>query len=174
MSRVIRIEGDSCSADALRDSLRGILEDTILFTLATLERDKDGTVNPWTNTAYFAWTEDFRLHFLSPPSSRHCRNIADNPSIALTVFDTRQSGEGGKVGLQAAGRCARSTGSQLEKALRSYQARFDGFDKVIAEPADFDKTAMESRLYTVTLTSVKVFDEPAFGEEHWIEATIED
>ncbi|MFC6703998.1 pyridoxamine 5'-phosphate oxidase family protein [Flexivirga alba] len=44
--------------------------------------------NPWTTPVFFAMLDDDRLCWVSSPQSRHSRNIAAHPAIAITVFDS--------------------------------------------------------------------------------------
>lgn len=49
------------------------------LTLATWGND-----SPWAADVFYA-NDRFVFYFLSDPKSRHCRNIAASPSVALTV-----------------------------------------------------------------------------------------
>ncbi len=48
--------------------------------------DADGV--PWATPAYFAPRDESRLYWVSSPESRHSRNIAVRPTVAITVFDS--------------------------------------------------------------------------------------
>lgn len=48
--------------------------------------DADG--NPWATPVFFAADGTHRLLWVSAPESRHSRNIAVRPEVALTVFDS--------------------------------------------------------------------------------------
>jgi nitroimidazol reductase NimA-like FMN-containing flavoprotein (pyridoxamine 5'-phosphate oxidase superfamily) len=48
--------------------------------------DLEGT--PWATPVFFAPLEADRLCWVSSPDSRHSRNIAARPAIAITVFDS--------------------------------------------------------------------------------------
>jgi hypothetical protein len=47
--------------------------------------DKDG--QPWATPVFFASLDPHTLCWVSSPNSRHSRNIASRPGIAITVFD---------------------------------------------------------------------------------------
>src|SRR4051794_7065946 len=51
-----------------------------------------GTVDqagvPWTTPVFFAADGVHRMLWVSSPDSRHSRNIAANPKVAITVFDS--------------------------------------------------------------------------------------
>lgn len=48
----------------------------------------DDSGQPWTTPVYFAAADPCRLYWVSSPNSRHSRNIADRPRVAITVFDS--------------------------------------------------------------------------------------
>lgn len=48
--------------------------------------DADGA--PWVTPVFFARLGDDRVCWVSSPQSRHSRNIANRPAIAITVFDS--------------------------------------------------------------------------------------
>jgi uncharacterized protein YhbP (UPF0306 family) len=48
----------------------------------------DPTGNPWVTPVFYAADGEFRVHWVSSPDSRHSRNIAACPTVAITVFDT--------------------------------------------------------------------------------------
>jgi uncharacterized protein YhbP (UPF0306 family) len=49
--------------------------------------DDDG--RPWVTPVFYAADGEHRLLWVSAPESRHSRNIAARPEVAITVFDTR-------------------------------------------------------------------------------------
>jgi uncharacterized protein YhbP (UPF0306 family) len=48
----------------------------------------DAAGDPWATPVFFAADGESRLLWVSSPDSRHSRNIADYPEVAITVFDT--------------------------------------------------------------------------------------
>jgi nitroimidazol reductase NimA-like FMN-containing flavoprotein (pyridoxamine 5'-phosphate oxidase superfamily) len=73
---------------------RAILDANSFVTLATA----DAAGRPWATPVWFA-TEDYRhLYWVSAPDTRHSRNLAVRPELALVVYDsTVQPGEGQAV-----------------------------------------------------------------------------
>jgi nitroimidazol reductase NimA-like FMN-containing flavoprotein (pyridoxamine 5'-phosphate oxidase superfamily) len=68
------------------DIARGILATSSFVTLATA----DAAGVPWACPVWFA-TEDYRhLYWVSAPDTRHSRNLAVRPELAMTVFDSTQ------------------------------------------------------------------------------------
>jgi uncharacterized protein YhbP (UPF0306 family) len=48
----------------------------------------DEAGQPWLTPVFFALLESDRLCWVSAPDSRHSRNIARRPAVAITVFDS--------------------------------------------------------------------------------------
>ncbi|MFJ7772997.1 pyridoxamine 5'-phosphate oxidase family protein [Streptomyces sp. NPDC097107] len=48
----------------------------------------DGEGRPWASPVFFAADGQHRVLWVSSPASRHSRNIAARPEVAITVFDT--------------------------------------------------------------------------------------
>lgn len=48
----------------------------------------DEEANPWATPVFFAPLDADRIVWVSSPDSRHSRNIAHRPAIAITVFDS--------------------------------------------------------------------------------------
>jgi uncharacterized protein YhbP (UPF0306 family) len=48
----------------------------------------DPTGNPWVTPVFYAADGEHRVLWVSSPDSRHSRNIAACPTVAVTVFDT--------------------------------------------------------------------------------------
>ncbi|GAA2985901.1 pyridoxamine 5'-phosphate oxidase family protein [Streptosporangium longisporum] len=54
------------------------------LVLATADREG----RPWATPVFFAARDEDRLFWVSAPDSRHSRNIAGRPDVAITVFDS--------------------------------------------------------------------------------------
>jgi hypothetical protein len=66
---------------------RQLLNASTLCAIATLSsRDKAHI-----NTAYFAWGDDLSCVWLSHPAAAHSQNLRANPSVAVAVYDSKQS-----------------------------------------------------------------------------------
>ena len=48
----------------------------------------DGDGRPWATPVFYAADGEHRILWVSAPESRHSRNIAARPDVAITVFDT--------------------------------------------------------------------------------------
>jgi hypothetical protein len=65
--------------------VRGIVRDNTYLTLSTANGDQ-----PWGAAVQYVADEDLNLYFVSLPDSRHMSHIMANPSVAVTIFDSRQ------------------------------------------------------------------------------------
>lgn len=48
----------------------------------------DPAGNPWATPVFYAADGEHRVVWVSSPDSRHSRNIAARPTVAVTIFDT--------------------------------------------------------------------------------------
>jgi uncharacterized protein YhbP (UPF0306 family) len=115
------------------------------------------------NTAYFAWTDDFELVWLSEPRSRHSRNLLANPTAALAVYDSAQSWGGFDRGIQLFGRARHSEGRIAERAFETYAARFPNFR---------EGRQRAYALYLFRPRRLKLFDEQALGGGTFVTAAV--
>jgi uncharacterized protein YhbP (UPF0306 family) len=147
------------SLKVVRASLFRILNENVLCSMATVTSDYQAYVN----TAYFSYSENLELYFVSHPGSGHCRNLETNPSMAMTVFSSSQAWGSPDQGLQLFGTCALARGADAIKALNSYAGRFPtymGWQRSLS-PEDPGKNY---QLYRFLGNRVKVFDEHAWGK----------
>lgn len=151
----------------VRESLFRMLDDNVLCSLATVTPDHQAYVN----TAYFSYSNDLELYFLSHPSTRHCRNLEVNPSMAVTVFSSTQTWGSPDQGLQLFGTCELARGTNAIKASQSYAKRFPGYVDWQQELGP-DYPGKSYRLYRFLVARVKVFDERTWGKTLFVEANI--
>jgi uncharacterized protein YhbP (UPF0306 family) len=82
--------------------------------------DQAGT--PWVTPVFFAPLDPNRLCWVSSPDSRHSRNIAGRPTIAITVYDsTVPVGQAEAAYFDAD--ATRTTSDSTEAALAALNAR---------------------------------------------------
>lgn len=160
----IRFDHKEHSDAKLNKSISGILEKSILCSIATL-----GTNNTsYIHTAYFAFNDKLDLFFLSDPTTQHCINIEKNPSIAIAVSDSRQIWQEPKQGLQLFGTCQLAKGTSKISAEYQYIKRFVGYGDWIKVLTEKERKGFTSKFYIIKIDSLKIFDEPTFGEEVYI------
>lgn len=161
-STVLAAEG--FNAADLAASVDDILGQTAILSIASVTPD----ARSWISIARFAYSEDLRLFFVSPLDTQHSQNLAQNPSVSATVFDSNQSGP--KRGVQVFGTCELASGADLEDGIVEFGHRFGWFASAVRSPTDFDALTVHFRLYVVHPDRVKICDEPAFSRDVLVDA----
>lgn len=154
--------------DRLARCVVQVLSDSPLCSCATLTAD--GV--PHINTAYFAYSPDLDLCFLSHPGSQHCRNLLTNRSLAVAVYASHQKWTEPGRGLQLFGRCTQAAGEGAERAWQTYAGRFPA---VHAWRDGLRAGSKESEycFFCFEPDVVKLLDEAEFGDARWVIADIE-
>lgn len=151
----------------LNQSIYEILSGTELLSMASINEDKSHI-----NTAYFAFNSSLELFILTPPTSKHTENLEKNNSVAVTVFDTNQRWNGDKKGLQLFGKYEKTEGDKFAEGMRFYLQRFPAFSEWVETAEELEKSEIDSRIYMITVNSLKLFDEPMFGKDEFISLKI--
>jgi uncharacterized protein YhbP (UPF0306 family) len=138
--------------------LRSLLDASPLCAISTVA----GT-RAHVHTAYFAWSEDFQLAWISDPSATHSRNLRESSSAAMAVFDSHQTWGSSDRGVQLFGTAGELRGRAAECAAEVYARRFRNYDT--AELRDY-------RLYGLRPRRVKLFDERELGRGVFVIARI--
>jgi nitroimidazol reductase NimA-like FMN-containing flavoprotein (pyridoxamine 5'-phosphate oxidase superfamily) len=73
---------------------RQILEDICYMAIASVSSDGQ----PWSTPVYFAYDEELNLYWTSAKDSCHSSNIAINPAIFISIYNSAAP-EGSAVGL---------------------------------------------------------------------------
>ena len=143
----------------IRRSLLRILKRNALCSVATVTAEH----RPHINTAYFTYSNELVLYFLSHPDAQHCRNLARNASVGVTVFSSAQPWGSPGRGVQLFGTCRRATGLHVRQAERLYAKRFPAYGSWRAS-ADKGRAGGEYRFYRLVVNSLKLLDERAIGD----------
>ncbi|TKK91579.1 pyridoxamine 5'-phosphate oxidase family protein [Herbidospora galbida] len=70
--------------DGMWEAVPRLLGENRYLVLATA----DDQGRPWATPVFFAARDEDRLYWVSSPGSRHSRNLAARPDVAMTVFDS--------------------------------------------------------------------------------------
>lgn len=139
--------------------MRRLLETSTLCSIATLSPGK----RPHVNTAYFAWSPDIGLVWLSDPDARHSRNLEASGRTAIAVYDSNQVWGRPDRGIQLFGTARPVRDRAARECAALYGRRFPGYAQT--EPTDY-------RLYRFTPRRVEIFDEPALGAGVFVTAAV--
>ena len=113
------------------------------------------------NTAYFAWTPELRVVWLSEPGAAHSRNVRANPSVAVAVYDSNQAWGEPDRGLELFGSAREVAGRPAADAESVYAERF---------PEYRDSELGAYRFYELRPRTLKLFDERALGAGTFVTA----
>jgi uncharacterized protein YhbP (UPF0306 family) len=138
----------------LRSLAERLLDASTLCSIATVTPRGRAHVN----TAYFAWTPELDVVWLSDPQAQHSRNIRANGSVAVAVYDSAQTWGKPDRGIQLFG-----TAREDDGADAPYAARFP----------DYRRSDLGAyRLYVVRAQRLKLFDEPELGSGVFVTARV--
>jgi uncharacterized protein YhbP (UPF0306 family) len=145
----------SVSAARLRSLAEELLEASTLCAISTV----GPRGRAYVNTAYFAWSPDLRIVWLSDPGARHSRNVRANGSAAIAVYDSGQTWGKPDRGIQLFG----DAQAGRDDAEAVYARRFPGYEA--SRFADY-------RFYELAPRRVKLFDERALGSATFVTAKV--
>jgi uncharacterized protein YhbP (UPF0306 family) len=147
------------AASRVRDAAGRLLDASTLCAIATVSDQGRAHIN----TAYFAWSDDFDVVWLSHPQARHSRNVRANGRVAIAVYDSSQTWGKPDRGIQLHGSAREVTARAEGSAEAVYGARFRDYDA-----ADF----AAYRFYRFRPRRVKLFDETFFGTGVFVTARV--
>lgn len=165
--RAVQIMTKGLSEDRVRRSVLRILKANVLCSMATVTPDKQAHIN----TAYVCYSDELELYFLSHPNSLHCRNLAANASMAMTIFSSAQYWVSPGRGLQLFGTCSQASGHSAQKAEQLYGKRFAAFTRWKASLKQGD-AAQDYRFYRFVTRKLKILDEKEFGDAVFVYAAV--
>lgn len=100
------------------EDARALVAANRFMTLATA-----GTAGePWASPVWYATDDGHTFLWASSPETRHSRNLAERPQIAIVIFDSHATrGEGNALYLSAIAH--ELTGDELEPSIELYSRR---------------------------------------------------
>ena len=156
----------------LQRSLRRILRENVLCSISTVAPRNRAHIN----TAYFCYSPDLELYFLSHTDSLHCMNLDRNASMAMTIFRSDQPWGVPNRGVQLFGTARRATGAAAKRAEGVYGRRFPAYLRVTRSTRTEDRAMGDQlrsyRFYRFVPRTLKVLDEGVFGGGVFVIATV--
>lgn len=138
---------------------RRLLNASTLCAISTVSADGHAHIN----SAYFAWSPAFEIVWWSAPQARHSRNLRRHPSVAIAVYDSRQTWGGADRGIQLFGTAREVRGRSAREAEQLYAKRF--------KPYSGDDSATY-RFYRFRPRSLKLFWERELGDATFVTARV--
>ncbi len=118
-----------------------------LMSLATSARNV-----PWAATVFFAYDTNGTIFFYSRKDTKHCRNIAKNPRVAVTF--NQYTGKPNSIkGLQITGRASKVSPRAYAKCYRIFTKRYPWAKKF----------AGDHTLYAIHPKEIHYIDQKLFG-----------
>jgi len=142
------------------DLIREYLGKNKLMVVATY-----GSEHPWIAAVYYSFDEDLTLYFLSAPTTFHCRQIEENPQVAVSIVDSTQKVTEEKKGLQIYGVAEQvSSTKKIQHALRSWRDALNVTGTEITYEAMM-KDVIKGRMYKIAPKKIKFFNQELFPVE---------
>ena len=148
------------SSERIARAARRLLGASTLCAIATTSPRG----RPHVNTAYFAFTNQFDIAWLSEPSARHSINLRANAAAAVAVYDSSQRWGGSDRGIQLFGSAREASKRSVADGEAAYARRFPAYEP--GQPVAY-------RFYVFHPTSVKLFDERSFGAGVFVTARVD-
>lgn len=159
------------SNDEISKSIFGIIEKTKLCSVATISSTDEG-LQSHISTAFYCYTNRFDFYILTSPNTIHAKNLEKNSTVALAIFDSHQVWDSPKEGLQMFGKMRLAPATSVPEAFATYIKEYPGLLRYLTHPSEIvDK--LENRFFKIEIEKIRIFDEPSFGSEVWIDVDIE-
>ena len=139
-------------------SVSRLLAENVLCSMASITAAGHAHIN----TAYFSYSPELEICFLSHQKALHCQNILSNPSMAIAIFASNQTWGSSDCGLQLFGICKQVTRRQVDKAAKLYSKRFAEYN-AWKDGLASDSLGQDYRFYRFVTAELKVFDEKELG-----------
>jgi len=121
-------------------------------------------------TAFFCYSSESELFFLTNPDSVHGRNLVSNPSMAWTVYDSTQEWGKPLAGAQLIGEATLAGTVDTARAITLYGIRFPAFALHVARSSPQELLSDPHKVYVFRPKQVKLLDEAAFGPTTFVTA----
>jgi len=150
----------------IRKSILSILKENKLLTLSTFDSKNK---QPCACSAYYVYDNDLNLYIWTGPGTKHAKNISKNSKVAINIANTKQKWGSMLRGLQINGKARRLNTSEILTPARLYLKRYPKSSKLIKKFTDFHLPKLESKMYKIEISKIKVFDEKTFGKGEYKE-----
>ena len=96
----------------LAELARRVIDETTYMALGTADK----TGHPWVSPVWFACVDYRRFHWVSAHDTRHSRNIAARPEVAIAIYDPSAA-----IGaVYISGNAQELTGGELERGIEIF------------------------------------------------------
>lgn len=128
---------------------------------------------PWIASVYYSFDNDLNLYFLSDPATLHCKQIAQNPAVAVAIADSHQPVSKLKKGLQLWGVAKQISGEKkINHALTLWKKSLNVKNPQLTY-TNMLKKVITGRMYQISPKRIKLFDQELFKVEDGKEPVLE-
>ena len=152
------------AAARMAQAARRLLDASTLCAIATVAPDGGAYIN----TAYFAWSPELNIVWLSEPRAKHSQNVRAGGTVAIAVYDSNQSWGKPDRGIQLFGSAWEADAAAAAAAADAetvYANRFPGYRR---------RGLGGYRLYVFHPSRLKLFDERELGAGRFVIARVDD
>ncbi len=129
-------------SDSLREKALAYLQNHNVMVLATT-----GPEGLWAAAVFYV-NDGFILYFLSAPTTRHSRNLAAHPQVAVTIQEDYRDWPEIK-GIQLEGKVGPIEGAERAAAVARYGMKFPVVGNLAQAPAEIVKAMRKIAWYKV-------------------------
>lgn len=142
----------------VRQNIQEFVKSHGILTLATVSGKQ-----PWVATVYYAADDHMNLIILTDPDSRHGKEMAKNPRVAFSIYDSQQPNSAPvKIGIQGTGTISPVKGLAANtKALLLWHKANPGKEKDITVK-DVINVITDARMYIITPKFLKHFNKSLY------------
>lgn len=129
--------------------------------------------HPWIASVYYSFDREINLYFLSDPKTLHCRQIARNNQVAVSIADSHQKVSDKKKGLQMFGVSEQiGDAKKIQHALRLWKEALCVVDPKLTYD-NMVTHVITGRMYKVTPKRIKFFNQELFSVKDGEEPVLE-
>ena len=134
----------------------------VRYTTLSLATCRDG--EPWSTDLFYASDDDCQLYFVSGVTSLHCKHIAANPRVSVSI--SRQCADWKDIrGLQLDGVASVVSEADRDAVVEIYLAKFPALKK-LHKASEILSIFRESSFYRISPEWIRLIDNSkAFGHK---------
>lgn len=162
------LQPESHSSIRLRPLVQEVLDEVTLCTMSTV--NEDGTAH--VNTAFYCVDSEWRIFFVSREDTQHSINIKERSSMAVAIFQSDQTWDDWKMGLQLFGTCAVTGRRDGGLGATLYKKRFPAYAKWLHALGRGIGYSGAPPFFMFIPESIKVLHEEVLGEENFVNVNL--
>lgn len=150
---------DENTSQEIMAAIFSVFNNNTLLSLSTHADDKI-----WTSVLFYAYDHDMNLYVITDPNSLHGKMIQKNPNVSGAIYSTNSIWGTNIQGIQFTGIAERVSILSTIAHGEYYLKRFPIARKFISSPELLLSDKMKSRLYSIKLKTIKIYDEINFPD----------